>query len=206
MTTRPYRSRLREDQAERTRDLIAAAARARFLEKGWGGTTVRSVAEEAGVSQATVYNVYGSKAGLATSLIDAAEVSADVQRAIAELAERTGDPTGQLQAFVAFDRRLYQHGGDVLRVLAEGRRQHPELGTAYAEGRRRGDAQRRQVFASWPADAWRAGVEVDRAVAVYGSLVSLDSFSTATGEYGWSPEEVERWWTDALTALLLGPG
>ena len=88
-TSRPYRSQLREDQAGRTRELIAVAARARFLEKGWAGTSVRSVAEGAGVSQATVYNAYGSKAGLASSLIDAAEVSADVQRVVAELAERS---------------------------------------------------------------------------------------------------------------------
>lgn len=202
-TSRPYRSQLREDQAGRTRELIAVAARARFLEKGWAGTSVRSVAEGAGVSQATVYNAYGSKAGLASSLIDAAEVSADVQRVVAELAERAGDPAGQLRAFVGFDRRLHQHGGDVLRILAEGRRQHPELGTAYAEGRRRGDAQRRRVFASWPAGVWLPGVDVDRAVAVYGSLVTLEGFDTATGDYGWSPDEVEEWWAGTLTTLLL---
>jgi AcrR family transcriptional regulator len=203
VTTRPYRSRLREDQAERTRELIAVAARARFLEKGWAGTTVRSVAEGAGVSQATVYNAYGSKAGLATSLIDATEAGADVQRAVTELLERAGDPRGQLQTFVAFDRRLYEHGGDVLRVLAEGRRQHPELGTAYAEGRRRGDAERRRVFSSWPAKVWQPGVDAERAVAVYGTLVSLESFGIATGDYGWSPTQVEEWWAGALTTLLL---
>jgi AcrR family transcriptional regulator len=203
VTTRPYRSRLREDQAERTRRLIADAARARFLERGWAGTSVRSVAEGAGVSQATVYNAYGSKAGLATSLIDAAEVSADLQRAVAELTERVDDPAGQLRAFVAFDRRLYQHGGDVLRVLAEGRRQHPELAAAYGEGRRRGDEQRRRMFTSWPQQVWGRGVDVDRAVAAYGSLVTLEGFDTATGDYGWSPDEIEDWWADALTTLLL---
>ena len=45
-------------------------------------------------------------------------------RAGAELAAHAGDPGAQLPAFVAFDRRLFEHGGDVLRVLAEGRRQH----------------------------------------------------------------------------------
>ncbi len=202
-SSRPYRSQLRDNQAERTRELIAVAARARFLEKGWAGTSVRSVAEGAGVSQATVYNAYGSKAGLAMSLVDAAEGSADVPRVVAELTERVGDPAGQIAAFVGFDRRLYQHGGDVLRILAEGRRQHPELASAYAEGRRRGDAQRRRVFASWPDAVWLPGVGVDRALAVYGSLVSLEGFYIATGDYGWSPEEVEQWWARSLTTLLL---
>jgi len=201
--SRTYRSELREQQAERTRQLIAASARERFLEKGWAGTSVRSVAEGAGVSEATIYSVYGSKAGLASSLIDAAEQGANVQQAIAELKDRVGDPVGQLRAFVDFDRRLYGDGGDVLRILAEGRRQHPELGAAYDEGRRRGDHQRRNVFSSWPADVWRAGLDVERGVAIYAILVSLESFAIATGDYGWSPAEVEEWWHRTLTELLL---
>lgn len=203
-TPRTYRSDLREQQAQRTRELIAAAARARFLENGWAGTSIRSVAEEAGVSEATVYHVYGSKAGLASSLIDAAENSADVERAVTELHERTGDPAGQLAAFVGFDRRLYERAGDVIRILVEGRRQHPDLGTAYEEGRRRGDRERQKVFSSWPAVVWLAGVGVERAVAVYGVLVSFESFDAATREYGWSPVDVESWWYATLAELLLG--
>jgi AcrR family transcriptional regulator len=201
-TSRAYRSELREQQAERTRGLIAEAARARFLEGGWAGTSVRSVALEAGVSEATVYNVYGSKAGLATSLIDAAELAADVARAVTDLQQHAGVPVEQLGAFVAFDRRLYESGGDVLRVLGEGRRQHPELGAAYDEGRSRGDAQRRKVFASWPRKTWRRGVDLERALAVYAIVVSLDSYVVATAERGWTPDEVQQWWHRALVELL----
>ena len=201
--SRAYRSELRDQQAERTRELIAASARARFLEKGWAGTSVRSVAEGAGVSEATVYSVYGTKAGLATSLIDAAEQSANVRQTVAELRERAGNPAGQLRAFVGFDRRLYESAGDVLRILAEGRRQHPELGAAYDEGRRRGDDQRRSAFSSWPADVWRAGIDVERGVAIFGIVASLESFVTATRDYGWRPGDVEDWWHRTLVELLL---
>jgi AcrR family transcriptional regulator len=202
-SSRTYRSELREQQAERTRMLVAKAARARFVAKGWAGTSVRSVAEEAGVSEATVYHIFGSKAGLAASLIDSAEQSADVQRAVAELREQDGDPVGQLRAFVSFDRRLFEHGGDVMQVLAEGLRQHPDLAAAYAEGRSRGDRERRSIFASWPAAVWRPGVDVGRAIAVYGITVSLGGFEIATREYGWSPDDVETWWMTTLRELLL---
>jgi AcrR family transcriptional regulator len=201
--SRTYRSELREQQAERTRQLIADAARARFVEKGWAGTSVRSVAEAAGVSEATVYHVYGSKAGLAGSLLDSAERGADLDRVVAELRERAGDPAGQLRAFVGFDRRLFERGGDVLRILAEGRRQHPDLGAAYAEGRNRGDRERRTVFSTWPTPVWRPGVDADRAVAVYAMTVTLDGFDTATGEFGWRPDDVEDWWLSTLAAVLL---
>ena len=42
-----------------------------------------------------------------------------------------------------------------------------------------------------------------RAVAVYAALVSLESFDTATREYGWSPDEVEDWWHATLAEQLL---
>jgi AcrR family transcriptional regulator len=202
-TSRPYRSELREQQAERTRTLIAAAARERFLDKGWSGTSVRSVAAGAGVSEATVYAVYGTKAGLASSLIDAAEQSADVRRVVTELQQLSGDAVAQLHSFVAFDRRLFEHGGDVIRLVAEARRQHPELGAAYEEGRRRGETERAKVFSSWPAGVWRPGVDVERALAVYALLVSLEAYDIATGERGWSPDEVERWWHATLVELLM---
>ncbi len=202
-TPRPYRSELREQQAERTRLLIAAAARARFLEKGWSGTSVRSVAAGAGVSEATVYAVYGSKAGLASSLIDAAEQSADVRRTVADLVRHRGDPAAQLSDFVAFDRRLYEHGGDVIRLLSEARRQFPDLGAAREDGRRRGEAERATVFSSWPDRVWRPGVDAPRALAVYALLVSFEAYDVATAERGWSADEVERWWHATLVELLL---
>ena len=202
-TSRPYRSALREQQAERTRALIASAARARFLEKGWSGTSVRSVAAGAGVSEATVYNAYGSKAGLASSLIDAAEQSADVRRAVDELQHHAGDPVAQLRAFVAFDRRLFELGGDVIRVVAEARRHHPELGAAYEEGRYRGETERAKVFSSWPGRVWRPDVDVEKALAVYVLVVSLQSYDVATGDRGWSPDEVEQWWHGTLVELLM---
>jgi len=202
-TSRTYRSELREQQAERTRQLIATAARARFLEGGWSGTSVRSVAQDAGVSEATVYSVYGSKAGLASSLLDAAEQSADVRRTVAELQQHAGNPVEQLRAFVAFDRRLFELGGDVIRVLAEARRQHPELGAAYVEGRARGESERAKVFGSWPAGAWRAGMDLATAQDTYALLVSVENYTIAIDERGWKPERVEAWWHATLVELLL---
>ena len=61
---RPYRSALREEQAEQTRLRIARAARDRFVERGWAGTSVRSVAVAAG---GVALAVAGCEVGLAAS-------------------------------------------------------------------------------------------------------------------------------------------
>ena len=200
---RPYRSALREEQAEQTRMRIARAARDRFVERGWAGTSVRSVAVAAGVSEATVYAVYGNKAGLATSLIDSADADADTDRAIADLEAAAGDPRGQLAAFVRFDRRLFENAGELIRVIAEGRRNEPALQAAYAEGRSRGDRVRREVFQSWPAEVFRSGITLDRALDAYAVAISVETYDLAIHERGWTPDDVQNWWIELLGDALL---
>ena len=107
--SRPYRSALRAEQAEQTRLRIAHAARNCFIERGWAGTSVRSVATAAGVSEATVFAVYGTKAGLAISLVDSADADADITRMLADLATADGDPPAQLAALLRFERRLVDY-------------------------------------------------------------------------------------------------
>lgn len=202
-STRSYHSAVREEQAERTRERIARAARRRFVESGWSGTSVRSVAADAGVSEATVYAVYGTKAGLARSLVDSGEMDADVAQVTADLAAAEGDPAEQLAAFVRFDRRLFERGGDGLRLTVEGGRNEPALAAAYEQGRSRGDENRRRVFSTWPATARRAGVSIDLALDVYAMVCSIQVFDIATQERGWSADDVERWWLETLTDRLL---
>jgi AcrR family transcriptional regulator len=201
--TRPYRSALREEQAAQTKLLIAQAARERFVETGWAGTSVRSVAVAAGVSEATVYAVYGTKAGLAVSLVDSADADADVDRVMRELSGAVGDPRAQLAAFLGFDRRLFEHGGDALRVIVEGMRNEPALAAAYREGRGRGEEGRREVFGTWPASARRQGVSLQRALDIYAVTVSIQAYDIATSERGWTPDRLERWWVETVAEQIL---
>ena len=44
-----------------TKDAIVTAARAQFAERGYGATTIRSVAADAGVNPALVHHYFGTK-------------------------------------------------------------------------------------------------------------------------------------------------
>jgi TetR/AcrR family transcriptional regulator, regulator of cefoperazone and chloramphenicol sensitivity len=198
---RGYDATRRREQANRTREEIAAAARRLFTTRGWGQTTVRDIAREARVSEPTVYKAYGGKAGLATALVDAVDLAADVRRALAELKAAAGDPRRQLAAMVTFDARLFERGGDVIRMLRDAARTEPELAAAYQEGRRRGERVRRRVFSSWPAFA--EGVDVALACDTYAAVVNVDVYGTLTEERGWTPTRVEAWWLTTLSRLLL---
>ena len=61
---RPYRAGVRAEQASATRTRIAEAAADLFAREGYAATTVAAVADVAGVSAQTVYNVFETKAAL----------------------------------------------------------------------------------------------------------------------------------------------
>ncbi|GIJ10012.1 TetR family transcriptional regulator [Micromonospora andamanensis] len=70
--TRPYRSRLREENARRTRQAVVAAATELFVARGYTGTSLADVAAAAGVARPTVFAAFGSKAALLRQVLDEA--------------------------------------------------------------------------------------------------------------------------------------
>jgi TetR/AcrR family transcriptional regulator, regulator of cefoperazone and chloramphenicol sensitivity len=201
--SRRYVSPRRQAQADATRAAIAAAARRLFTERGWAGTRVRDVAREAGVAEPTVYATYGSKAGLAHALVESIGAAADPDRQAAELADAEGEPARQVAAMVAFDRRLYEDGGEILAVLRDAGRSEPALAAAYRAGRAEADQLRHRVVASWPPDTLRDGLDERQAVDVYAAVCSVDTYRELTEERGWSPDQVEGWLHRALCRLVL---
>jgi hypothetical protein len=104
---------------------------------------------------------------------------------------------------VAFDRRLFERGSDVITLLVEARRSEPALAAAYLEGRGRGDETRRCGFPAWPKKAFRKGVTVDAARDTYAALCNVDVYRVLTEERGWDADQVEQWWHPSLVLLLL---
>ncbi|QBS43968.1 TetR/AcrR family transcriptional regulator [Nocardia sp. CS682] len=198
---RRYDSLRRTAQAQQTSAEIARAARALFVAKGWAATTVRDVAREAGVSVPTVYAAYGNKNGLTWALADAADLSADISRLLADL-EAAPEPPRQLAAMTAYDRRLFERAGEVIVLLREAGRTEPELAQAYRDARARADDAHRQVLSAWPSGTLR--LDLPTALDVYAAICNIDVYTELTIERGWSPERVEKWWAGVVTRELLG--
>src|SRR3954466_1739295 len=81
----------RERQAQSTRNEILGAARRLFAERGYPRTSVRDIAEAAGVSAQTVYDSIGSKQALVARLSDLIDAEAGIA-ALAEAAARSSEP------------------------------------------------------------------------------------------------------------------
>jgi AcrR family transcriptional regulator len=62
--------RARPRRSDPTRARILEAARRRFARRGYGGTTIRAVAADAGIDPAMVMRYYGSKDGLFAAAVD----------------------------------------------------------------------------------------------------------------------------------------
>src|SRR5258707_8998729 len=62
--SRPYHAPRRTAAAAQTRQAILRAAKEQFEARGWAATTVRSIAESAGVSPKTVEALFATKPAL----------------------------------------------------------------------------------------------------------------------------------------------
>jgi hypothetical protein len=87
--------------------------------------------------------------------------------------------------------------------VREAGRAEPELAAFYRQARTEADRTRVQVFTSWPEGTLRPGLDVPTAVDVYAGLCNVDVYTTFTVERAWSPERVERWWSEVLARELL---
>src|SRR6188472_1392949 len=106
MTEKP--PSLRERQAKLTQDEILKAARRLFAERGYSRTSVRDIAEAAGVSAQTVYDSIGSKQALVERLNDLIDAEADIV-ALAGAAHRSGDPVRLASVSAAITRSILEH-------------------------------------------------------------------------------------------------
>src|ERR1700759_5486410 len=74
---RSYDSSRRQAMAEETRLSVIEAATTLFGRRGWAGTGMRDLAQEAGVSVETVYGTAGSKSQLLMRALDVGVVGDD---------------------------------------------------------------------------------------------------------------------------------
>lgn len=204
-SARAYSSPLRTRQAADTRQAVLVAARRLFAENGYAATTVKQIADAAGVSAPTVYNGFASKAGIAQALIDytnresgAAEMARDV------VAART--PHDMLRASVHLVCVLHQRIGDFIGVLLEAARVDPTLLPAVAEGRA-SHAGPQQMLARRLAEAGALRPDVSRETAAGLLTVSTspDTIERYVTDLGWDYSRIEDTLTNAMVVALCRP-
>lgn len=183
MSTRSYHSSLRQEQAHQTKLRIRSAARRLFTEQGFSDTTIKAIAEAAGVSVATVYAAFDSKAGIVSAMLDDLEEGVDMGEQLQRLFAQT-DAHQQVRTYLSAHCALYTHGVDVLRTALEAL-DAPEV----AQLNERGNRQRREVIdaltTQWhERNALRADLDPADAADRIWLLTIPESFLTAVDRLG----------------------
>ncbi|CDF97183.1 MULTISPECIES: TetR/AcrR family transcriptional regulator [unclassified Pseudomonas] len=93
---------------ENAREAILAAAKSAAQLHGYSGINFRSIAEEVGIKNASIYYHFPSKAGLGAAVAE--RYWQDVQRALEEIRATNADPNRCLQLYPSIFRTSLQNG------------------------------------------------------------------------------------------------
>src|SRR5258708_739967 len=103
---RPYKSLVRERQADDTRRRIVEATRKLLQSDGYAGMTIEAIARRAEVSAQSVYGLFKSKTGILTELLDQSTFGADYEDAVRQ-ALSAGEPETRLRLAARIARQIH---------------------------------------------------------------------------------------------------
>lgn len=208
-TKRKYNSSRRKAQSRETQAQIAEAAQKLFIERGYAGTSIESIAKEAGVAPETVYALFGNKRAILARVVDVAVVGDSdpvpllVRAEIREIENET-DQTRQIQMFAKRIQKIMARVAPMFEVMRSAAKTEPEINgmlKKYLDGRIQG--------MTYFADCLLANgpllnnMSKLTAVETLWTLTSAEVYNLLRKDRGWSAEEYEFWLSQTLTRLLL---
>lgn len=203
--------RRREQRAQRTRQRIVDAALVLFLERGYAGTTVDAIAQQAQVAPATVYQAFGTKRAILARALDVA-IAGDsdavgvLERPWVEQARAEPDAGRRLETIVSNTAKIAARSAAMKAVMRDAAATEPGVRDLLRE-----DHQRRfrtqRALVEMVLEAADRGPTVDRehAVATFFALVNSDGYQLVADHLGWDVQTWAHWLTGILRRLLLEP-
>jgi AcrR family transcriptional regulator len=189
--TRTYTMRARADAVDATRERIARAALARFINESYDAVTIASVAKDAGVSHQTVLNHFASKEGLFTAATE--RFGADIMKL---RGERSGHDAASA---VALAIEQYEATGDGNVRLAMLDDRIPAVKAALDFGRTTHQAWLAEVFADeLPSDPARRShlvLQLHAATDVY-------AWKLLRRDLGLGRRATQKVMTDTVSAII----
>lgn len=206
---RRYDSTRRRAQARETRQQILEAARHLFTTRGYAGTTMDALANEAEVAVETVYAAFGSKRAVLAHLVDVS-VGGDeaptpiLDRPAPQRVRVEGDQRQQIRLFAHGMREIMERVGPLFGVMRDAAVTEPEIAKLLHRVLNARLANL-TVFVQWLErnGPLRAGLTTEEAGEIVWAESSAEVHHLLTVDRGWTGERYERWLGDTLIALLL---
>jgi AcrR family transcriptional regulator len=198
---RRYNSATRQEQAAGTRRNVLAAAAKVFAVRGYGRTTMESIAAAAGVGVATVYANFGTKAAIVAALIDqfTGDPRLDAKLTVAETTRARVIRRGAVTM-----RQLHERSAALTDLLRSSRGHEPALEALWRRWQAQHLAAVRQVARELAKRRMlRRGLGVNEAADILYTLAGAETYRELVGERGWSPRRYQAWLEEAGERLLL---
>jgi len=196
---------LRDRKQQAARDHVADAAGPLFGRQGYLATTTKQVAKEAGIAEGTIFNLFGSKAGLLLAALQRLVPDREVGSDWARQARASSDPVEVVDLFCRTGSRVAEHALPLVRVFVQGAAVDEMVATAWRDQENfRLDGQR------WLLDVLqeKGWLRRDRAV----DDLARDVWILAAPETwlkcldsGMDETHFQQWLRGALCTLLLDP-
>ncbi len=209
---RQYRSPARTAAAEETRARIREAAVELFVSRGFQGTTLKDVADTAGVGERTLYDGFGNKLGLLRHTMamltmgDESRVRA-ADRAEAIATREMEDPRQALAAHLKGATDLMNRAGDLLLVADALPGVDPGLARTVTHGNQAAyelSLKLAQRFES--RGELRVGLSAADAADIMFTLTSPGVFRTLRRMRRWSQRRYQEWVLATATRQLFDEG
>ena len=208
-TKRKYNSSRRKAQSRETQEQITEAARKLFIERGYAGTSIESIAKEAGVAPETIYALFGNKRAILSRVVDVAVVGDSdpvpllVRAEIREIEAETNQAR-QIQMFAGRIQKIMARVAPMFEVMRSAAKMEPEINSMlkkYLQGRMQGMGYFVDcLLANGPL--WNNMSKLT-AVETLWTLTSAEVYNLLIKDRGWSAEEYEFWLSQTLIRLLL---
>jgi AcrR family transcriptional regulator len=197
--------RIRAEHAAVTRRVILDGARRVFAERGYSAVTVKQLAASAGVSVQTIYDTFGSKAGVLMAFVELVDVESGILDLV-RLMPTVTDPREMLALFARMRRQIRERCGDVIGILRSGAVVDPDVAATLAKGvQRRHLGQRAAMERLESHGHLRSGITSTRAADIAAALTADEVCDALVDQRGWSFDEYEQWLAETLALLLLSP-
>lgn len=196
---------LRDRKQQAARDHVADAAGPLFVRHGYLATTTKQVAKEAGVAEGTIFNLFGSKAGLLLAALQRLVPDREVGADWAGHARASSDPIEVVDLFCRTGSHVAAHALPLVRVFVQAAAVDEVVATAW-----RDQENFRLEGQTWLLDVLqeKGWLRPDRAV----DDLARDLWVLAAPETwlkcldsGMAESDFQLWLLGALCTLLLDP-
>ena len=206
---RRYDASWRRAQARETQRHIAETARALFLDRGYGATSIRQIADAAGVAVQTIYNAFEGKPAIVARIADMAIVGDDepvalIDRPHVQAIGQGTDAGVMVRQWASLCRGIFTRFLPLLPMLGEAAAADSAVRALWRNNAVTNRHAETKIFVTHLATLVELpeGLDIERATDLLWAYASFETAEALIVERGWTPDDYETWTAQAICRIL----